>query len=464
MDTNAPKTPAGLPFAAWQALSPAEAARTVHQRVAALPDHLRRAAVAWLCPERELAQALGPIASGSPGETGLPAPAETAAPPLHGVPYVLKDLFDLAGVPTRAGSTFLEQVRPAPIRDGAFPRRLRALGAACAGKTHLVEFAAGLFGDNAHYGDCPHPQFPDRVAGGSSSGSAALVAAGVVPLAVGTDTGGSVRVPAAFCGLYGFRLTPADALIRDAFPLSPTMDTAGWFTGNADDLLTTWRALVAGGANRPDEPAGAAPSAARPMESPDPLRRGFRGCYLPAHAIGIPFDPAAAAAADRAAASFAGPADRATTAALLSAWSGAIEAYSVIALHEAHAIHRDWLAPYREHYEPGIWQRFSDGGNYAAGQLMQAWETLARVRAGWRDFFSAYDFLVLPCAPFPALRRPDCTPEARRQLLTLTTPASLGGLAVLTLPVGLPAGLTAGLQVILPDPDSAVVPWILGKP
>lgn len=423
MDTNASKTPATLPLAGWQSLSPAEAARAVHSRVARLPENFRRAAVSWLKPESELAGEL----------------ADAPAGPLRGVPYLLKDLFDLAAVPTQAGSTFLNVARGTPTRDGALPRRLRELGAACAGKTHLVEFAAGLFGDNSHYGDCPHPRDSSRLSGGSSSGSAALVGAGVVPFAIGTDTGGSVRVPASFCGLFGFRLSPGDEFIRDAMPLSPSLDTAGWFTANAGDLLTATTALVG------------------PLLSGKPAR----GCYLPAAAFGIPFDPDTAAACDRAAAAIAAPADRNATNALLASWPGAIEAYSVTALHEANRVHQNWLAPYREHYEPGIWQRFSDGGRYTPGQLASAAETFAKVRTAFGQFFASHDYLVMPATPFPALRKVDCTPEARKALLTLTTPGSLAGLPTLTLPVALPSGLTTGLQVILPAANSPAVAQLL---
>jgi amidase/aspartyl-tRNA(Asn)/glutamyl-tRNA(Gln) amidotransferase subunit A len=413
------------------------AAREVHRRIARLPESLRRAALAWVKPERELAEEL----NGGSGSRPTTAGQEPGPPALAGIPYLLKDLFDLAGVPTYAGSTFLNQARGTPAKDSIIARRLHELGAACAGKTHLVEFAAGLFGDNAHYGDCPHPHFSDRLAGGSSSGSAALVAAGVVPFALGSDTGGSVRVPAAFCGLHGFRLSPHDAFIGDAVPLSPTFDTVGWFAANATDLLTATHALVGTGKT------GKEP----------------RGCYLPAKSFGIPFDPDTAAACDRAAARFARPADAATADALRASWIDAIEAYTVTALGEAHAIHRDWLAPYREHYEPGIWQRFSDGGRYTGNQLAKAAATIATVRKAWAQFFAAYDFLVMPCAPFPALPKANCTPGARRQILTLTTPASLGGLPVLTIPVPLPSGLTAGLQVILPTANSSVVSWILNR-
>jgi amidase/aspartyl-tRNA(Asn)/glutamyl-tRNA(Gln) amidotransferase subunit A len=442
MDTIAPKTPATLPFAAWQAMKPAAAAREVHTRIAALPAPLRSAALAWLKPEPDLA---GDLSAGQ------------GAGPLAAVPYLLKDLFDLQGVPTQAGSTFLNQTRGLPAADSVIVRRLRELGATCAGKTHLVEFAAGLFGDNAHYGDCPHPHAPDRLSGGSSSGSAALVAAGVVPFAIGTDTGGSVRVPAAFCGNYGFRLNPHGDFIRDAMALSPSLDTAGWFTGNAADMLTLWVALVdcRVGASRRTGPATSADPTGN-FKSP-------RGCFLPAQTLGILFDPDTASACDRAAAAFAAPADQATTTALLASWQNGIEAYTITALSEAHTVHRDWLAPYHEHYEPSIWQRFSDGGHYTPEQLAQARSTVATVREGFQRYFARFDYLVLPATPFPALRKADCTPDARKQLLTLTMPASLGGLPVLTIPVPLPSGLTTGLQIILPAADSSVVPWLLKR-
>ena len=365
--------------------------------------------------------------------------------PLGGIPYFLKDLFDLAGVPTRAGSTFLNSVRDTPTQDSTIVRRLRDLGAACAGKTHLVEFAAGLFGDNLHYGDCPHPHFPDRLSGGSSSGSAALVAAGAVPFAIGTDTGGSVRVPAAWCGLHGFRLTPGDDLIRDAFPLAPTMDTAGWFTANAADMLTVTSAL-----------AGPIPSLLNKQRVAEP-----RGCYLPAAALGVFFDSDTALACDEAAARLCPRADAATQAQLLDSWRDAVDAYGTTGLSEAHAVHRDWLAPYREHYDPAIWQRFRDGGRFPAEQIAKARSTLAQVRAVFRAYFANHDFLILPAVPGPAPRKADCTPELRRRILTLTAPASLAGLPVLSLPVVLPAGLSAGLQIILPATNSNVLPWVL---
>lgn len=436
MDTTGQKTPVPLPFADWQAMAPATAAREVHARVATLPDKLRSAALAWLQPETELAQSLGGPAS------RRAANGDTTPALLHNVPYFLKDLFDVAGLPTKAGSTFVDKVRPTP-GDSMIVQRLRESGATFAGKTHLVEFASGLTGENPHYGDCPHPHFPSRLSGGSSSGSAALVAAGVVPLAIGTDTGGSVRVPAAWCGLHGFRLTPGDPLIRDAFPLAPTMDTAGWFTANPADMLTVWRAIV-GGMNS---------IATRPP----------RGCYLPGRAILPTIDPSIDIACEQAATQFAVRADASTETALLSSWQNSIDTYVTIGMSEAHAVHRDWLAPFREHYDPVIWQRFTDAGHFSQEKIASARAALQQVRNTWAQFFDSYDFLVLPSVPTSAPTKAECTLELRRGILALTAPASLGGLPCLSLPVALPSGLSAGLQVILPTANSQVVPWLLQR-
>lgn len=451
MDTNGQKTPVPLPFAAWQAMAPAQAAREVHARVAALPEKLRAAALAWLKPEAELAAELAPSSDERQRvETSRLAPRS----PLHNIPYLLKDLFDAAGTPTKAGSTFLHQIRPTP-GDSAIVQRLRALGATLAGKTHLVEFASGLTGENPHYGDCPHPHFADRLSGGSSSGSAALVAAGVTPLAIGTDTGGSVRVPASWCGVYGFRLTPGDEFVRDAFPLAPTMDTCGWFTANAADMLATWRVLV-------ETELRAGSSNLHGVQVP-PGKTGPtpRGLFLRLRDLlpdaGRELDEACA----QAAAQFATPADTLTRASLLAAWRDAVETYVTIGMSEAHAVHRDWLAPYREHYDPVIWQRFTDAGKWPAEKIVLARAKLEAIRLDWAGYFGAHDFLVVPAVPSAAPTKAECTPELRSNILTLTAPASLGGLPCLTVPVPLANGLTAGLQIVAPEPASPVFEWAL---
>jgi aspartyl-tRNA(Asn)/glutamyl-tRNA(Gln) amidotransferase subunit A len=409
-----------MTFAEWQELSPAAAAREIHDRVRQrLSPAQQRAVLAHLAPEPQLAERFA-----------------TSQGLLGRVPYFAKYLFDAAGVPTLAGSTFLPEVRPVG-GDGAFVRALGAAGAVLAGKTHLHEFAYGITGENPHYGDCERPGFPERTTGGSSSGSAAAVAAGIVPLALGSDTGGSVRVPAAFCGLYGFRLRPREPWIADAFPLAPSYDTAGWFTANASDMLASLRALV--GLRRAE--------------------REPRGCYLEMPGL----DAEVAVVCRRAAEAFAQPAAPAVSEELLRLFAPCVDTYNTVVALEAWEVHRPWAERYRERYSPGVWQRLSRAHAITPAQRDAAESHTAALRAGWANYFRTHDFLVLAASPTPALTRDQFTLENRGRILALTSPASIAGLAVLTLPVPLPSGLTTGLQVIVNDTLSPVLGWLLER-
>lgn len=413
-----------MTFREWQRLSPAAAARELHARVRArLPPAQQRAVIARLTPEDLLTERFA-------------ASAATNAP-LRGVPFFAKDLFDVGGEPTHAGSTFLPEVRPTPANDGAFVRAARATGAVLAGKTHTHEFAYGITGENPHYGDCEHPRFPGRTTGGSSSGSVAAVAAGIVPFALGSDTGGSVRVPAAFTGLHGFRLMPRDPWISDAVALAPSFDTAGWFTANAADLRAATDALI-----------GLPPAAAAP-----------RGCYLE---FG-PLDGEVAEAFRNAAIRLAEPAPPAVREALLRAFAPAVDAYNTIVAVEAWEVHRRWAERYRERYSPVVWQRLNRVHAITPEQIAAADRAVLALRRTWEEFFRDYDFLVLPASPAPALTKEQCTLENRTRVLTLTTPVSIGGWPVLSVPVALPSGLTTGLQIVVAEPRSAVVPWALDR-
>lgn len=411
-----------MTFQQWQQLMPAEAARRVHTEIhAQLSPAQQRAAIAVLLPERELAARL--------------EAATRLADPLRGVPYFAKDLFDVAGWPTYAGSTFLPEARPAPAGDSALIQALQRASAVLAGKSQLHEFAYGITGENAHYGDCEHPDHPGRTTGGSSSGSAALVAAGIVPLALGTDTGGSVRLPAAFCGLHGFRLTPGDPFIRDAVALAPSLDTAGWFTRTASDLRTV-TAVLAGSLRATRTPQGCYLQ----FGGLDPDVAD--GCRLAAHQLGA-----------------GTPAD--TVAALHHGFAAAVEIYNTIVAREAWEVHRPWAERFHERYSAPVWQRLNRAATLTPAQHAAADAGREAIRALWAGYFAQYDFLALPAAPCPALTKPECTLENRNRILALTAPASLGGLPVLTIPIPLPSGLTAGLQVVVREPQSPVVDWAL---
>jgi amidase/aspartyl-tRNA(Asn)/glutamyl-tRNA(Gln) amidotransferase subunit A len=407
-------------FADWQQLAPAVAARTLLERVVLLSPAQRRAVVATLATQEQLTEHFA---------------AATRTGPLGGVPYFLKDLWDVVGQPTFAGSAFLPEVRPTPGRDSALVQTLRSAGAVLAGKTHLHEFAYGLTGENAHYGDCEHPHFPGRTTGGSSSGSAAVVAAGIVPFAIGTDTGGSIRVPSAFCGIYGFRMTPHHAWIADGFPLAPSFDTAGWFTRTAGDMRTALAALLG---------AATGPASAR-------------GCWLELPGL----DAEVATACQTVVAGIAPPADAATAAALLAGFASAVEAYVVLGGREAWAVHQGWFEGYRDRYDPVVRARLEHARALQPAQIAAAEAQVARLRETWRDFFRAYDFLVLPATPCGALTKAECTAANRLRLLALTAPVSLAGLPALVVPVALPSGLSTGLQIVVPEANRPVLRDIL---
>jgi aspartyl-tRNA(Asn)/glutamyl-tRNA(Gln) amidotransferase subunit A len=331
----------------------------------------------------------------------------------------------------------LDSVRPTPERDGGFARALHAAGAVFVGKTHLHEFAYGVTGENPHYGDCEHPRFPGRTTGGSSSGSVAVVAADIVPFALGSDTGGSVRVPAAFCGLFGFRLTPGDPFIRDAFALAPTFDTAGWFTQDAADMRAVLGTLV-----------DMRRSAATP-----------KGCYLEFGQLERDVAIACQAAAMR----ITTAADATLADQLLRGFAPALEAYHTIVATEAWQAHRTWAERFKDRYDPNVWQRLNRVHSVTRAQTDAAEITLKNVRAVWAKYFESYDFLVLPASPCAAPSKAECTPEIRNRILTLTAPASLGGVPVLTIPVQLPSGMTTGLQIVAKDQESAVFHWALER-
>jgi amidase/aspartyl-tRNA(Asn)/glutamyl-tRNA(Gln) amidotransferase subunit A len=261
------------------------------------------------------------------------------------------------------------------------------------------------------------------------------VGAGIVPLALGSDTGGSVRVPSAFCGLYGFRLMPHDPWIADAVSLAPSYDTAGWFTANATDMRTAVAALVGLGENQ----------------------RAPRGCYL--ELPGLDRDVAEACAA--AARKFAAPAEREVQGELLRAFERSVDTYNTIVALEAWEVHRGWAEHYRERYSPSVWQRLIRAQSVTPTQVEAADLHTATLRMMWTKFFQTYDFLVLPASPSAAFTPAEFTLENRGRVLALTAPASIGGLPVLTIPAPLPSGLTTGLQIIVNNPVSPVVNWAL---
>jgi amidase/aspartyl-tRNA(Asn)/glutamyl-tRNA(Gln) amidotransferase subunit A len=246
-----------------------------------------------------------------------------------------------------------------------------------------------------------------------------------------------VRLPAAFCGLFGFRLVPRDAWISDAVPLSPSFDTAGWFTANATDMRAAVAALVG----------------LRTAE------RTPRGCYLEMPDVA----PEVATACRQAALRYATPAEPAVRAELTHGFVGVLDTYHTIVAREAWLFHQPWAERFRERYDPVVWQRLARVHQITPAQIDAAQRGMAAVRRAWASFFAGFDFLVLPASPCPALTKAECTLANRSRILALTAPASVGGLPVLSIPVPLPSGLTSGLQIIVNEVRSPAIAWALDR-
>ncbi len=397
---------------AWASSTPEKLAQDIHQKVGDLPDHVRRAAIAWLPTEDILAAAIkrGAAANG----------------PLAGLPYALKDLFDVAGVPTRAGSDFLAEVRSTPAEDSLIVQKLQSLGATLAAKTGTVEFAYGLSGENKWYGDVPHPHIKGALAGGSSSGSAWAVAHALTPFAIGTDTAGSMRVPAAYCGIYSFRDAPGPYTQQCCFPLAPSYDTPGWFARAIDIMRTLNECLLVPG-RKIDAPRVLNLTELSP--NLDPRLREAGAALL--RKLDAQRDESAASVA-------------------FEAFADCARAYNILGSREAYAVHAQWLDQYRDRYDPVIWGRIDRGRRWHDGDIAWAEKKEMQVLAAWEKLFSKFDVVAMPVTPVPSPGKDAMTEDYRAELLSLTTPGSLGRCPALTIPVMLDNGSSGGLQLLFP--------------
>jgi Asp-tRNA(Asn)/Glu-tRNA(Gln) amidotransferase A subunit family amidase len=356
--------------------------------------------------------------------------------PLSGVPVAVKDLIDVAGMPTRCGSAVLADVAPAR-EDAAVVARLRATGAVVVAKTHTHEFAYGPTGDVAVEGPCRNPHDPQRITGGSSSGSAAAVAAGLVPLAVGTDTGCSARTPAALCGVVGLKPALGALPTTGVFPLSDTLDHIGLLGADVGTVASAFGALTGRWINPSAPVAGTV--VGRPTDQ-----------YWRVH------DPEIAAAVDRAAdaLSTAGAVLREVR---LPGIDELAATYRVIVGVEAHTTHRHWLAQRPEDYQPATAARLRAAAAYTAVDYVTAQRTRRRLVAELtaRMLAEGIDVLLLATTPLRAtpigarqVDAPDGTRvEVVPALLSLTLPFNLLGWPAVSVPAPGVTGLPIGIQV-----------------
>jgi len=339
-----------------------------------------------------------------------------ASRPLWGIPVSLKDCFDLEGFVTTCGSQVLGKARMPASADSAVASRVSDAGAVITGKTHLHQLTYGITGENRDFGDCLQPADSKLLTGGSSSGAAASVQEGSAMVAIGTDTGGSIRVPASLCGLVGYRgsVTSGVAngldLWRGGEHLAPSFDTLGWL----------YRDLV-------DGPLlGAALFGLPQVSAPD-----LRGLCVGIVDSGFLHDceDEVLTSLEEWKARFLrlGAQIMAFDA---SIWRESMDLYVPLQASEAAALHPE---P-RDGFEPVIAERLRWGAALASDELGELRKRLAAFRSESERQLAAFDVLLLPCTPVAELRVGEDHSGARVRILRYTTPVSLLGWPAITLP------------------------------
>ncbi len=399
----------------------------------------------------------------------LDAMPEADRGPLHGLPIAVKDIFCQAGVETTAGSRMLQGWR-APY-DAHVIQRLEAAGALLVGKTNMDEFAMGSSGENSHYGPTRNPWNTERVPGGSSSGSAAAVASGMVPAALGTDTGGSIRQPAAFCGLTGLKPTYGRVSRWGMIAFASSLDQAGPMAWTAADLALLLAAM-AGCDERDstsvDRPVDAYSAA---LEAPIEGRR----IGIPDALLGEDVAAPVRAAVDAAKRTFEQLGATTHAVSLPTALAG-VPAYYVLAPAEAstnlarydgvrfghrcsspQSLEDLYLRSRAEGFGSEVKRRILTGTYVLSVGYYEAYYLHAqRVRRLIRDEFLAafedVDAILAPTTPGVAFALGEKTddPVAMYQQDVFTIPANLAGIPALSMPAGLSAGMPLGVQLLGP--------------
>jgi aspartyl-tRNA(Asn)/glutamyl-tRNA(Gln) amidotransferase subunit A len=358
----------------------------------------------WTFGEAARAESI-PAADDPPGKSGS---FHDGRSPLWGLPISVKDCFDLAGAPTSCGTKFYSDLNGVAKRDSWLVEQFREAGAVITGKTHLHPLAYGITGENPDFGDCVQPGHSIALTGGSSSGAAASVLEGSAVAAIGTDTGGSIRVPAALCGLAGYRASLGRGDWRGGAHLAESFDTMGWLFRDLGDA-----------------PLLAFPFAPPNAPQPKPFTRfafvadsfltdceteviaGFHAAIRELQSLGlagIAIEP--------------------------DWWHESIEIFAPIQASEAARYHAGNFA----HIQPAIRERLEWGARISYQEIAALRNRRAEFCARMDEIFAAHELILLPCSPVEQLAAGADHSQTRMRLLRYTTPFSLTGVPAVAIP------------------------------
>jgi aspartyl-tRNA(Asn)/glutamyl-tRNA(Gln) amidotransferase subunit A len=342
---------------------------------------------------------------------------------LAGIPVAIKDLFDTAGVRTTYGSAIF--AGHVPERDADAVRMLKQAGAVIVGKTLTHEFAWGITSANPHFGPCRNPHDTARVPGGSSGGSAAALAAGMCALALGSDTGGSIRIPAAFCGVSGLKPTYGRISTRGVWPLAPSLDHAGPMARTPADVRLLYDVLARSG-HAPEAATRVALCPDLHLHAPDAgIQRAFDAAVaaLDAHLVEIAFPDA----------------------------ERIHPAFQRIQAAEAAHSHRTLFPLHADRYGDDVRARLHAAQDVSLDDYVAATAARAAVHSTFATVFERADLLITPIAATAPAPIDDQPADFRERVLTYTVPQDMAGLPAAAVPVGADEhGLPVGVQLTGP--------------
>ena len=366
--------------------------------------------------------------------------------PLAGKPYAVKNLYDVEGLVTLAGSKINRDRAPAK-RDAFVVRRLKAAGAVLVGACNMEEYAYGFTTENFHYGPTRNPRDPSRTAGGSSGGSAAAVAADLVPISLGSDTNGSIRVPAGLCGIFGVKPTYGRLSRQGVFPFVPSLDHAGPFARSVADLAACYDAMQGYDAEDPG-------CKERPLEPVSPVLNDGIDRIRIALAAGKHYDEFLTPEAQNALIRAADCLD-VKTKVDVPEFARARAAALLITFAEASSLQMTNIRTRPGDYDPATRERFIAGALLPAEWVTFAHRFRAWYRDAWRAIFEKTDVVIAAATAFPAqplgqdtIRLNGREMPLRPSYGLLTAPLSFLGVPVVTVPMRHEGPLPMGIQVI----------------